>query len=297
VLNKYFCFVLTLYKKVQTLQPSFFPDNGMHSPIIPKIIHQTYKSRACIPERWARSPAEWKRHHPDWEYRFWSDADLRELICTHFSWFLAKYDSFPHFIQRVDAARYFILYKYGGVYSDLDIYPCRNIEKWIMTGNSVVLVRSGNVKHCLTNSLMASAPGADVWNRVFYEMYCTKPPWWALTKHFEVMTTTGPMMLDRVVSELSDKTIGLMPTSLFSDNSETIDRRRRKKRVMVHLRGNSWCSADSFVLGALYRHLTAVIVVVSALTAIFVYFFGYKLWNTQRLLSKCTRQRVKIANG
>ena len=38
-----------------------------------------------------------------------------------YSSFLPVYESYPYNIQRVDAARYFILYHFGGVYLDLDI--------------------------------------------------------------------------------------------------------------------------------------------------------------------------------
>ncbi len=44
---------------------------------IPKIIHQTYKSMEELPERWKETADAWKYHHPDWQYIFWSDADLR----------------------------------------------------------------------------------------------------------------------------------------------------------------------------------------------------------------------------
>ena len=37
--------------------------------------------------------------------------------------FLATYDAYPSYIQRCDAARYFIIYTHGGLYADLD-YEC-----------------------------------------------------------------------------------------------------------------------------------------------------------------------------
>ena len=55
------------------------------------------------------------------EYMFWSDHDSRELIRTDFPWFLHTFDAYKHPIQRADAIRYFVLYKYGGVYCDMDV--------------------------------------------------------------------------------------------------------------------------------------------------------------------------------
>ena len=53
----------------------------------------------------------------------WTDASSRELVAQHYSWFLRAYDAYPSYIQRSDAARYFIIHHYGGVYADLD-YEC-----------------------------------------------------------------------------------------------------------------------------------------------------------------------------
>ena len=63
------------------------------------------------------------RAQPGVEAREVTDATQRQLIADHFPWFLATYDGYPSYIQRRDAARYFIVYKHGGVYADLD-YEC-----------------------------------------------------------------------------------------------------------------------------------------------------------------------------
>ncbi len=46
---------------------------------------------------------------------------LEELIEREFTWFNATFMEYPYVIQRADAIRYFLLYKYGGFYIDLDI--------------------------------------------------------------------------------------------------------------------------------------------------------------------------------
>jgi hypothetical protein len=50
--------------------------------------------------------------------------DNRRLIAQHYPWFLATYDGYKHHICRADAARYFYMFHYGGVYLDLD-FVCR----------------------------------------------------------------------------------------------------------------------------------------------------------------------------
>jgi hypothetical protein len=34
---------------------------------------------------------EWRARHPDWEYRLWRDEESRELLATHYAWFLPTF--------------------------------------------------------------------------------------------------------------------------------------------------------------------------------------------------------------
>ena len=113
-----------------------------HSPI-PKIIHQTWETNN-IPydvykKEWVES---WKKNHPDWEYKLWTDEDRRALIKRHYLWFLKIYDSYELDIMRADAARYFILHYCGGLYADLDYECLKNIEPLISDYN-LILTRMG----------------------------------------------------------------------------------------------------------------------------------------------------------
>jgi hypothetical protein len=59
-----------------------------------------------------------KTHHPGWEVRYWDDRSVLALIRRDFPWFLGTYRSYRQAVQRSDAARWLILYEYGGVYID-----------------------------------------------------------------------------------------------------------------------------------------------------------------------------------
>jgi mannosyltransferase OCH1-like enzyme len=86
---------------------------------LPKIMHQSWKrcDLEALQTSWRESC---QRLNPDWEFRLWSDEDLRELIATHYSSFLDVYDGYQRNISRVDSARLFILHRFGGVFMDLD---------------------------------------------------------------------------------------------------------------------------------------------------------------------------------
>ena len=72
---------------------------------IPRIIHQSWRD-SDLPPRFKKWSSTWRKCMPGWEYRLWTDGDNRKLVKDHYPWFLERYDSYPHAIQRADAARW-----------------------------------------------------------------------------------------------------------------------------------------------------------------------------------------------
>ena len=64
----------------------------------------------------------WIRNHAGdgWQYKFRDDKNNRDFVAKNFPFFLKSYDGFKQGVQRADAVRYMLLYKYGGIYADLD---------------------------------------------------------------------------------------------------------------------------------------------------------------------------------
>ncbi|XP_063444946.1 uncharacterized protein LOC134725227 isoform X2 [Mytilus trossulus] len=100
---------------------------------IPLIIHQTWKSKN-VPDKWKDAQASWtnqsviyplKRKYNEFVYMLWTDKMLDTFIKEKYPWFYNAFHSYHFPISRTDAGRYFLLYHYGGVYSDLDI-GCNN---------------------------------------------------------------------------------------------------------------------------------------------------------------------------
>ena len=172
-------------------------NSELSSTPIPKIIYQTWKSET-LPEKLKPYRDAWMTLHPEPEWRFplLLDADLRKLVEDHFPHHLPKYDSFTHTIERVDFARYIMMYL-GGVYADIDTYPVQSIEPFL--GYRIVL-GTEPVEHAtllygramvLCNAFMMSAPGEKIWIDFMdyivenYE-YCSNP-----------VHTTGPMAMTK----------------------------------------------------------------------------------------------------
>jgi mannosyltransferase OCH1-like enzyme len=220
---------------------------------IPKIIHLTWKTK-IIPLKWKRMALSWKKTNPEWKIKLWTDEDNRKYISENYPDFLPIFDAYPHNIQRADAIRYFLLKDFGGVYCDLDIECLGSLDEYFDNSESeVFLVQSGNVK-VFTNCFMASKPGAKFWDEVIDRLKNPCIPWYALTKHFEVMYSTGPLMVNDVANK-TKSIIGLLPRNVFMAYSVADDSSIVKPYALLrnHNEG-SWNSLDSIILNFLFKH-------------------------------------------
>ena len=256
---------------------------------IPRIIHQTWKNDQ-IPEHWKESHENWKKFHPDWEYKLWTDEACREYIEERHPDFLSTYDSFPHKIQRIDAVRPFWMKDFGGVYSDLDLAPQEPIDKYLSNDCDVYLVESANTGH-YTNMFMISKPGVPLWDTYIEEMKKPKP-YWAVTKHFEVMTTTGPLALDRVARNYKG-VVGHLPKVLFNPTGLKDDLCLQTDSVIKVLPGSSWHSWDSTVIVFIFKHSTLLICLVVLIAILIIVLLVYYCYKYNRVSNTLKRIRTE----
>jgi len=168
---------------------------------IPKIIHQTWKDDK-VPAHFQPFVDSWREHHPDWEYKLWTDEMNEAFIKAHYPDFLDIYQAYPSIIQKVDAVRYFILSKIGGLYVDLDFFCFKNIMPLLENTDSVF--GQEHAEHCVphqkdfivSNALMASIPQSGFLEAVCNELY--QPVRKYEDKNDMVLETTGPFMLTRI---------------------------------------------------------------------------------------------------
>jgi hypothetical protein len=172
----------------------------------------------------------WLRHHKDgWEYTYRDDPTNRAFVAKNFPSFLKTYDGFKQGVQRADAVRYMLLYKYGGVYADLDTTCLKPFDQLYKEMDSIagVIIGQEPSAHSVIlqgkeqiscNAIMISKPGHRFW-RVVMEMM--------QLRRFsrDPVDSTGPRMLQRAyerwqreawISELPvDETVRLLPAEYF----------------------------------------------------------------------------------
>ena len=224
--------------------------------MIPKIIHQTWKSKD-IPHHLRGFQESWLHHHPAWEYRFWDDAANEALIAEHYPEFLDHSCRATPTILRVDLVRLAYLHRHGGVYADLDYEVIRPLDDLLDTPRAIVGRERGGIGSVMRghdyviNALMASPPGHPLWLEVMHGMVRAYRPQRVLESHTRYVIRMAIAILDdRVESHLKgDGDVIVLPSDALypSIPTQRITDDRRREAVArgaygIHYYENSWRS-------------------------------------------------------
>lgn len=174
----------------------------------PKKIWQTWKTNdlSLVPDKLREYTERWRLLNPGYEYRLLDDNEIRIIVSEVTPQHLEEYDNFTHMIERVDYARYALLYKYGGVYADLDTNPLQSIDVWVEK-NRIVLgcepkEHAENLygrDRVICNALMISPPKHNMW-KDFMDYIIDN-----YEKRFRPVENTGPIAITRFLETQKGK--------------------------------------------------------------------------------------------
>lgn len=224
---------------------------------IPKIIHLSYKSEKEILPEWKDVLNSWKKTNPNWQIKFWSDKDNENLVINDFPWFYNTYKNFKHNIQRADAVRCCYLFKYGGLYIDMDYLPLNNIEKLFYNKNNKndnqIYLTLNATRMYFVNSFMASKIGCNFWIEYLNSIMKTKKKWY-WTKTFEVFNTTGPFQLTKLVKNSSNVFGFINPKLIHNCNICELseDNEKCMSIYFKRIKGQSWCDFDIILFNFIF---------------------------------------------
>ena len=228
--------------------------------MIPRRIIQTGPTRALSPLAKAAA-TNLKLLHPDWEYRYFDDAEIRLFLRAEFPQHETIFDQFPRNIQRIDFFRYLAVYRLGGFYFDLDVFLSRSLDdlclkQAVFTFEELSLNRHLREQHELDweigNYAFGAAPG-DPFMAAAIEN-CVKaqqdPAWLTpmmrgipapFAAEFRVLNSTGPGLLTRTLAENPSLNV----TVLFPEDVRDPDSWHLFGDYGVHLMEGSWRSKGS----------------------------------------------------
>lgn len=246
----------------------------MTNKMVPCKIWQTWKDKN-VPDKWKDSPCSIKKFLPDYKYKLYTDEDNLKFVEKHFPDFLPYYNKFKYPIQRADAIRPMRLYVHGGIYMDLDMKIVAPIDHLFV--GDLIFTYSANYPS-ITNMFMASRPKHPIWLDIIDSMKHDKP-FWAISKHFEIMMTTGPGLVHKcVINNRYPYTI--IPPILVNAYDIRVSReeieKNEKKALILPLEGGSWHSWDTKMMGTCFNYMW-VLIIIGIILVVIVLFLLYRL--------------------
>lgn len=158
----------------------------------PKIIHHIFGFwDSKLKEDWKRNLDSCRANTPGYIHILWNKTMAVDFIKTHYSWFMKTFSSYEYEVQRTDAARYFIIYHFGGIYMDMDIRCSKNwlnIHDIIPQTTELTLV-SGD-PFGVTNYFLLAKP-CNTFLKYMVSRMDFDHHWFVIT-YPSVMFTTGP---------------------------------------------------------------------------------------------------------
>lgn len=239
-------------------------------PIIHQVWFGTFESKYKSYKRWKQMKPyreSWIVKNPTFCHIVWNRKRSMELIQNIFPEYIELFNRYSYEVQRCDMIRYCILYRYGGIYADMD-YKCKKSFLDVIQNmkHDICLVQTPNglVEEYVSNSLMiAKVRGHMFWKLLLLEMNKFSESYSMVNKHIQVMYTTGPKILSKMYHIYRFRyKIGILPFDLFhplSLKKLILEQDEENKVYAIHIGNGSWESGDSKLLNNLYINLKFLI--------------------------------------
>lgn len=187
--------------------------------LIPRLFHQIWVGPDPPPEQFLRYQQTWLDHHPQWEMRFWTEHNLPKGLRRR-----EVYERLRVPAERSDILRLELLWRFGGVYMDMDFECLRSIEPLI---GDLDFFAARNEKG-LNNALIGSVAAHPVLDKALGMLQPREI--YGYSKE-----ATGPIFFERVLQKhLSNAKI--FESTLFYPKGHEA----REHAYGIHYNANTW---------------------------------------------------------
>jgi len=179
----------------------------VYPPItIPKIIHFMWYSKdennTIYPDwKYKKYVDSFKEYNPDYTINIWTNKEIHENLYTEIEYYKDFFNKLIH-IEKCDFLRYLVMYKYGGLYADLNTICYKNISV-LFIGRTLGFsnepkehIKMTGQHPLVTNSFLISTRNNDFWLK-FIDFIIDRA--WPTVDDRYVMINTGPCMLGRFI--------------------------------------------------------------------------------------------------
>jgi mannosyltransferase OCH1-like enzyme len=188
-------------------------------PLVPRVFHQIWVGPKPLPDEFRAYQETWRRHHPAWKLRLWTEDDLPSDLRRP-----EARDRLRAASERSDILRLELLWRYGGVYIDTDFECVRPIDP-LIDGLDFFTAEIGLGR--INNAFIGSVAGHEILERALDEMRPRE--FYGADK-----ASAGPEFLDPLLHDYPAITV--FPARLFYPSTEEM----RKDAVAVHHAARTW---------------------------------------------------------
>lgn len=130
--------------------------------MIPKNIHYCWFGRGELTPLAKKCIASWRQYFPDYEIKEWNE-DSFDVNCIPYTADAYKAGRYA-FVS--DYARFWVLYKYGGIYFDTDVEVIRPLDDVLEKGPFMGFEQLGEKPAVAPGLGLAAEPGMDLYKRI-----------------------------------------------------------------------------------------------------------------------------------
>ena len=163
----------------------------------------------------------WEKLNTDWNYKIVDENDLKNACSVFSEECLNTFNNFDLIHLKVDFGRYVLIYLYGGIYVDMDMYILRNLSSSIEILN---IINISNTKHVLglsslninlieslffcgrkqviNNAVMISSPKNPILKKMIQSIIQNKTVY--KFDYEKIQKTTGPLFINKFLGKYID---------------------------------------------------------------------------------------------
>jgi mannosyltransferase OCH1-like enzyme len=262
---------------------------------IPKIIHQIWmQTDKYIPETYIDYAAKNKHLNPNFTYMFWDEIKILELIKNNEE-FMKTYYSFSYLHQKIDFAKYIILYLYGGIAIDMDAFTVQNLDKLFdLLKDYDVAVSLVNLNmlesyaicrqsKCVNNGIIISAPNADFMKTIINTIINNKNDTNTfMPRIYQITTTTGPVFINKLFNEYKGNSKIKILDYEYLEPCVRSNCNETENTYIKHIHSNTWINnnlvsiADFYLKNKILSYIIILAIIFILLFVIYRYVFKKK---------------------
>jgi mannosyltransferase OCH1-like enzyme len=243
--------------------------------MIPKIIHIIWwQGINKIPSKFKNNINSWREKNPKYKMIIWDETTIMKFINKSYDNAFIKINLYNKMIQKIDYAKYLIIYKYGGCYVDIDMLCYDELDNYLIQDKinvSVFYFTKIRILPLINNGFIA----CDKKNNTILDIIkmCNK---YVnndyLIDELTILKTTGPLLFNSILVNSDDVHI-LDWDIIYESNIQEYGLNKNKGKLACHFHEFSWINGNILLLIKLYVFLNNNIdkIIIITMIILFVY--------------------------